>query len=68
MEDTKTLLQEHGHEEKRGQRTPLYDRYTVLLKSLWGEKPQHNEIAHWIREKRKISNTDWVSIRTMKTT
>jgi hypothetical protein len=39
-------------------------------KSLLGEKVQHNKIAEWIRreERRKISNMDWVPVRTMGTT
>jgi hypothetical protein len=39
-------------------------------KSGWGEKVRHNERAEWKRreERRTISNTDWVPVRTMKTT
>jgi hypothetical protein len=39
------------------------------LKSLWGEKVQLNERAEWIRreERSKISNMDWMPIRTIET-
>ena len=33
-------------------------------KSLWGEEPQHNERAEWIRreQKRKVSHVDWIPV------
>jgi len=39
-------------------------------KSLWGEKAGHNERAEWVRrkERRNISNMDWVSIQFMEIT
>jgi hypothetical protein len=49
-----------GHEEYRGQKSPIYG-----TESLWGGNAQHNEKAEWIRgeERMKITNLDWVPIQ-----
>jgi hypothetical protein len=42
----------------------INDSNSMMIKTLWGEKVQHNERAEWIRreERRKISNMGWVPI------
>jgi hypothetical protein len=59
-EDTKKIYRNLGMKNIRGHRTSLYGRSRDLLKSLWGEKTQHNE-REWIRrkQKRKNSHMDW---------
>lgn len=47
-----------GMKNKEARKPPSMTDVQPNWKSLWGEKPQHNKIAYWIREKRKIRNMD----------
>jgi hypothetical protein len=69
-EDTKIFYRNLDTKNREAREPPAMAEVEPYWKSLWGEKVQHNERAEWIRreERRKISNMDWVPIRTMETT
>ena len=70
FKDTKKFYRNLGTKNTEAREPPSMAGVEPYRKSLWGEKVQHNERAEWIRreERRKISNMDWVPIRTMETT
>jgi hypothetical protein len=68
-EDTETFYRNLGMKNIEAREPPSMTQVEPYWQSLWGEKVQHNERAEWIRreERRKISDMDWVLIRTMET-
>jgi hypothetical protein len=68
-EGTKKFYRNLGTKNIQVREPPSMAEVEPYCKSLQGEKVQHNERAEWIKEeRRKISNMDWVHIRTMETT
>jgi hypothetical protein len=66
-EDTKTFYRNLSTKNMDARKPLCMAQVKPYWESLWGEKAQHNERAEWIRRerRRKISNMDWVLVRTM---
>jgi hypothetical protein len=69
-EDTKQFYRYLGAKTTAINDHPHMEEVQLYWKSLWEEKVQHNEKAHWIKreEKEKTDSMNWMPTKTTETT